>query len=69
MQILEKDLLKIICDPYGNYAVTELITRWPNNVCKPIFCSMKGSLYELCKKKYSSPVVEKCIEHAPANIR
>ena len=41
MQRMSKDVVKISCDPYGNYAVTEIITNWPNDVCQPIFESLR----------------------------
>jgi hypothetical protein len=69
MSKITEDALKIVCDPFGNYAITEIISWWPPAVCQPIFQFLKGNIYELCKKKYSSPVIEKCIEFAPAEVR
>lgn len=61
--------MKIACDPFGNYAITEIITRWPKSVCRPIFDALRSHLSELCIQKYSSNVLERCFEFAPDEVR
>lgn len=69
MTRMSKDAVKISCDPFGNYAITEIITRWPKPVCAPIFDSLRKNMSELCNQKYSSNVLEKCFEFAPDDVR
>jgi len=65
---MSKDAVNISCDPFGNYAITEIITRWPES-CGGIFEHLRQNLSELCNQKYSSNVLEKCFEYAPEQIR
>lgn len=69
MEKMSREAVAIACDPFGNYAITEIITRWPKHVCAPIFESLRSYLSELCIQKYSSNVLEKCFEYAPAEVR
>ncbi len=61
--------IDITCDPFGNYAVTEIITNWPQSVCAPIYEALRSNLSELCIQKYSSNVLERCFEQAPEPVR
>lgn len=40
--------IDIACDPFGNYAVTEIITNWPQSVCAPIYQALRSNISELC---------------------
>jgi hypothetical protein len=33
-------MIATISDPYGNYAVTDMISSWPLNMCDKIFKSI-----------------------------
>jgi hypothetical protein len=35
-------------DPFGNFAISEMIKRWSKDICAPIFESLKNHLSELC---------------------
>jgi hypothetical protein len=48
MQKISKDAVRISCDPFGNYAITEILTRWPKHVCMPIFDQLRKNISELC---------------------
>ena len=69
MDKMSKNAVAIACDPFGNYAITEIITRWPKQVCAPIFEALRSHLSELCIQKYSSNVLENCFERAPDEVR
>lgn len=62
-------MIATISDPYGNYAVTDMISSWPLNMCDKIFKSINQKLNELCTQKYSSNVVERCLELAPEPVK
>lgn len=69
MSKIRDKVVEIACDPFGNYAITEIITRWPKSVCEPIFESLRSHISELCIQKYSSNVLERCLEYAPDETR
>ncbi len=64
-----KQIIATISDPYGNYAVTDMISNWPLNICEKVFRSLHSRLNELCTQKYSSNVVERCLELAPEPVK
>lgn len=37
MNKIKLNLLELASDPYGNYAITEMIKNWDSNVCLPVF--------------------------------
>lgn len=66
---MDSQMIETISDPYGNYAVTDMISSWPIQVCEKIFQSILTRLNELCTQKYSSNVVERCLELAPEPVK
>lgn len=69
MKKVAENAIKIATDPFGNYAITEIVTQWPTDVCDPIFNAIKSHLVDLCNQKYSSNVVECCFKLAPMHTR
>mmetsp|Transcript_27472 Transcript_27472/g.60445 ORF Transcript_27472/g.60445 Transcript_27472/m.60445 type:complete len:509 (+) Transcript_27472:117-1643(+) len=59
--------LMLIQDPYGNYVVQHLLfmghQRSSVNVTR-VIDAMKGRIFELCLQKFSSNVLEKCLQHS-----
>lgn len=56
-------------DQYGNFAITEIVTKWRSEECTPIFECLVGKLTALSAQEYSSHVVEWCLEYAPDAFR
>lgn len=56
-------------DPYGNYAITEIISNWDNETCQTIYTQLVNKLSELSIQKYSSNVIERCLEFADKTTR
>ena len=56
-------------DPYGNYAVQYALRAVPEHSTDRCFSRLKGSLAELAVEKFSSNVVERCLEEAPMHWR
>jgi Leu/Phe-tRNA-protein transferase len=54
--------MHLVCHPFGNYAITQIIANWPNKINQVIYKTLKNKLYELSMQKYSSNVVEHCLE-------
>jgi hypothetical protein len=62
MNRISKEILHLVCHPFGNYAITQMVTNWPIKVNQIIFRALKTKLYELSMQKYSSNVIEICLE-------
>jgi len=60
-QILQ-NLIPLVSDPFGNYAVSQIVEKWEPKFCRPIFDKLSSKIYELSIQKYSSCVIEKCLE-------
>jgi len=57
----------MIQDPYGNYAIQEVIDNWEEtrfeaDFCSPILSQISGSVVFLAVQKHSSNVIEKILE-------
>mmetsp|Transcript_37863 Transcript_37863/g.37401 ORF Transcript_37863/g.37401 Transcript_37863/m.37401 type:complete len:147 (+) Transcript_37863:963-1403(+) len=75
MKIISKHTSKLIRDPYGNYVLQESLDKWgdtdieladDNEKCffGGIFSSIIGNIEKLSLEKFSSNVIEKCLERA-----
>jgi hypothetical protein len=42
VEIIYRNAVTNAKNPYGNYAITEIITNWPKTVCEPIFLAFRG---------------------------
>jgi len=62
-------MIATISDQYANYAVTDMISNWPLHICEKVFKSLHSQLNKLCTQKYSSKVVERCLELASEAIK
>lgn len=69
LQALSQKIVEKIQDPYGNYAITDIINNWSQNDCLDIFKSLHSHLSSLCMQKCSSNVVERCFEKAPDSVK
>lgn len=67
-QILQ-DLIELVSDPYGNYAVSTIVEKWEPKICQPIFHKLANKISELSIQKYSSCVIEKCLESRDKETR
>lgn len=64
IELVLRDLIELVSDPFGNYAVSEIIENWEPAICKPIFEKLSNKIFELSIQKYSSNVIETCLKHA-----
>jgi hypothetical protein len=69
MSRISKDIMHLVCHPFGNYAITQIVTNWPNKNKQVIFKALKNKLYELSMQKYSSNVIENCLERSDPQTR
>ena len=66
---IAENVIDLVQNPYGNYAVTEVINHWDPEICKPIFNNLEKKVNQLSMQKFSSNVIEKCLERADVNTR
>ena len=59
--IIENSII-LIQNPFGNYALQMAIDNWEINDLQEIFSTFKGRYVFLSIQKYSSNVIERCIE-------
>lgn len=69
MSRISKDIMHLVCHPFGNYAITQIVINWPNKTKQVIFKALKNKLYELSMQKYSSNVIENCLERSDPQTR
>ena len=60
--ILYKNALELIQNPYGNYALQTVIDNWSLNDIKNIYCNFYNKSLIFSIHKVSSNVIEKCIQ-------
>ncbi len=56
----------IVQNPYGNYSITTVVESWESHIVEPIMQKLKEYFNQLAIQKYSSNVIEKCVERADA---
>eukprot|EP00347_Sterkiella_histriomuscorum_P003327 403364711 len=62
--LLAEHAVKLVQNPYGNYAVQQAIEVWDVRYCEPIFEKLEDHLMQLSVQKFSSNVIEKILEKA-----
>ena len=61
-QIIEFNSLLLIQNPYGNYALQAVAEYWETKDAEIIMSTFIGKLVPLSLQKYSSNMIEKCLE-------
>jgi hypothetical protein len=64
MNILAENAIELVQNPYGNYAIQTVLDNWDPNICDPIFSKLRGKVAQLSIQKFSSNVIEKCLERS-----
>ena len=62
---LYKNALLLIQNPYGNYALQHALDVWDISQSERLIAQFQGNLIYLSIQKYSSNVIEKCLEKSP----
>jgi len=58
----------LVQSPYGNYAVQQAIDFWENEDLYSIFMNLLGNVLQLSMQKFSSNVIEKCLDKASDEV-
>ena len=64
MALIAEKPLDIMQNQYGNYAITEILSNWAREDCEQIYAAVKEKICLLSMQKYSSNVVEKCLQQS-----
>jgi len=65
---LVENALTLIQNPYGNYSIQIAFDYWSNDFVLPIVQQFYNKFYNLSMQKYSSNVVEKCLEKGDEQV-
>jgi len=57
-----QNALALIQNSYGNYVIQTAYENWSSDFCQPISSMFYGKFYTLSLQKFSSNVIEKCLE-------
>jgi len=67
---VSKKALALVQDPFGNYVVQHILDKYPAETqSQKLIANLLGSITDLCTQKFSSNVVEKCLNVAGPEIR
>lgn len=66
---VEHQAMKLMQDPYGNYVVQYVLDSCTAEEAYGVIVKPLGHIYELSIQKFSSNVIEKCLEKAPERVR
>ncbi|KAI9919718.1 hypothetical protein PsorP6_017673 [Peronosclerospora sorghi] len=66
---VERQAMKLMQDPYGNYVVQYVLDSCTAEEAFGVILKPLGHIYELSVQKFSSNVIEKCLEKAPERVR
>ena len=64
VNVLTKNAVNLVQSPYGNYAIQQAIERWTNEDLQSIYDNLLKHVLQLSMQKFSSNVIEKCLEKA-----
>lgn len=64
MENFEKECMEIVQDPFGNYAIQHVLEVYGSSLSIGIINEIKNNILSLSMQKFSSNVVEKCIEYS-----
>lgn len=56
--------LEVIQNPFGNYIIQYIFDEWGMDYCRDVYNIVMQNLLSLSMQKFSSNVVEKCIDLA-----
>lgn len=60
--------MQLVQSPYGNYAIQQAIEFWTNEELKDIYTNLHSHVLQLSMQKFSSNVIEKCLDKADDSI-
>lgn len=62
-------IMEVSQSPFGNYAVQEIMSRFPLEITKGILEKLRGKLSVLSQMKFSANVIEKALEISDVTMK
>jgi hypothetical protein len=59
---IKPNVLEIVQNPFGNYVIQYIFEEWGVDYCKDIYSIIINNIISLSMQKFSSNVVEKCVD-------
>ena len=69
VNIMTKNAIEMVQNPYGNYAIQIVLDTYSPSLISGIIEAIKGRVSNLCLIKFSSNVIERCIEKAAGKLK
>jgi len=69
VNVIVENALELAQDAFGNYVLQQIMDTAQEDTLRHLIKRLKGSMSKLAVQKFSSIVVEKCVEMAPKNLR
>jgi len=69
VNVIVENALELAQDAFGNYVLQQIMDTAQEATLKHLIRRLKGSMSKLAVQKFSSIVVEKCVEMAPKELR
>ena len=69
MMTVAKNTKIFVRDPFANYVIQYVLGLKLKHICKEVGSQLLGSILELSLEKFSSNVIEKCLEVTTDEIR
>jgi hypothetical protein len=60
--MIQKNCLEIIQNPFGNYIIQHILEEWGPEISKDVTKLIHQNIISLSMQKFSSNVVEKCMD-------
>jgi len=69
VNVIVENALELAQDAFGNYVLQQIMDTAQEATLRHLIQRLKGSMSKLAVQKFSSIVVEKCVEMAPKDLR
>lgn len=69
LSYIQSNCLEIIQSPFGNYVIQHILDKWGCDIAQEIIETIIKNIVSLSMQKFSSNVVEKCLDIANDDIR
>lgn len=69
LNYIQSNCLEIIQSPFGNYVIQHILDKWGCGIAKDIIETIIKNIVSLSMQKFSSNVVEKCLDIVNDDIR
>ena len=64
MRKLVDNSIELSQNPYGNYAIQQAFENWSAEICQQMIPCFFGKFYQLSMQKFSSNVIDRCLQKA-----